>query len=278
MKLIIDAGSTTTEFRLLQNNEIFNHFSSAGINTYNQKESYIDSILNDYFERIATVSNEIKSIYYFGAGVKNNTQKKKIEEALVKYSNATKEINSDLMASALACIGYGEGIVCILGTGSNVAYLKERLLIKQIFASGFLFGDLGSGYHIGQSFLSKYFSDKLPLSISSAFEEYQGLNKSNLLAKIYHSENTKSEVASITKFIYNHKSHPYLSYLVKNCFFKFLDQFSHWGLNNVPINFTGGIAFHFNDLLMDVLNERKLIQGKVIEKPIDGLVDYFSNK
>jgi hypothetical protein len=42
----------------------------------------------------------------------------------------------------------------------------------------------------------------------------------------------------------------------------------------VEINFVGSVAYHFRDLLQEVIEEAGLQFGYVLSRPLDGLVDY----
>ncbi|HMR43856.1 MAG TPA: hypothetical protein PKC40_08480, partial [Saprospiraceae bacterium] len=46
---------------------------------------------------------------------------------------------------------------------------------------------------------------------------------------------------------------------------------------HVPIHFIGSGAYHFSDLLSIVLEERRLIKGIIIKKPIDNLTKFHLN-
>jgi hypothetical protein len=42
----------------------------------------------------------------------------------------------------------------------------------------------------------------------------------------------------------------------------------------VPLHFIGSIGFYLKDELSEILESKKMIIGKVLRKPIDGLVNY----
>jgi hypothetical protein len=42
----------------------------------------------------------------------------------------------------------------------------------------------------------------------------------------------------------------------------------------MPINFTGGVAYGFRDVLKEMCSSFELQLGKVIKKPMDGLVKF----
>ena len=44
--------------------------------------------------------------------------------------------------------------------------------------------------------------------------------------------------------------------------------------NQVEVNFVGSVAWHFRDILREVLEEEGIEFGHVVQRPLDGLVDY----
>ena len=43
---------------------------------------------------------------------------------------------------------------------------------------------------------------------------------------------------------------------------------------SLPINFIGSVAFHFSNILKNVLNKKQMTLGGIVQKPIDALVDF----
>jgi hypothetical protein len=43
---------------------------------------------------------------------------------------------------------------------------------------------------------------------------------------------------------------------------------------SLPIHFTGSIAWHFKDKLKEICNSFELQLGKVLQAPMDGLIQY----
>ena len=57
-------------------------------------------------------------------------------------------------------------------------------------------------------------------------------------------------------------------------FFNHLHKYSEsWTL---PINFTGGVAFAFKDVLQELCNSYQLELGVVLKAPMEGLIKYHS--
>lgn len=54
-------------------------------------------------------------------------------------------VESDLLGAARALWGHGEGIACILGTGSNSCLCRDGEILKNVPPLGYVLGDEGAG-------------------------------------------------------------------------------------------------------------------------------------
>ena len=83
-------------------------------------------------------------------------------------------------------------------------------------------------------------------------------------------------LAGYTKVIGNYMQHPYLQGLVKKCFTDFfIHQVEKYSLHKeVNINFVGSVAHHFKNELHQVMEERGLHKGIILQSPMEGLVQF----
>ena len=83
-------------------------------------------------------------------------------------------------------------------------------------------------------------------------------------------------LASYARFFSKHKNHFYIQKLANEAFGELTRRhiLKYDGCRNVPINFVGSVAYHFQDILRTTLEEHDLNLGVVIQKPIDALVDF----
>ncbi|NJX17656.1 N-acetylglucosamine kinase, partial [Tamlana crocina] len=44
---------------------------------------------------------------------------------------------------------------------------------------------------------------------------------------------------------------------------------------NVPIHFVGSIAYFSQDIIKDALQPYRLEPGNFVQRPIDGIIDYY---
>jgi glucosamine kinase len=275
MILIADSGSTKTTWCMLDRKsgkkEII---QTAGINPFYQDEATILSALKSEF----TISDRtFEAIYFYSAGCANPVISKVAFNALNQFfTTPTLEIQSDLMAAAHALCGNSEGIACILGTGSNSCYYNGSEIVSNVSPLGFILGDEGSGAVIGKKFLADILKNQLPNHVINKFFSQYKTDKAEILDNIYKKPFPNRYTAGFTKFIYEHKSEPSLQQLVLNAFDEFImrNVLQYKMANQLPVHFAGSIAQYFNDLLATALQSHQLSLGKIIQDPMNGLIEF----
>ena len=86
-------------------------------------------------------------------------------------------------------------------------------------------------------------------------------------------------MAKFARFLIENKENEYSKELIKKGFDLFarhqILQFEN--AKNIPVHFIGSIAFYLQDELKEVLERLGLTLGKVLKKPIEGLVEHHIN-
>ena len=108
------------------------------------------------------------------------------------------------------------------------------------------------------------------------FNKEFNLSKDDILSRIYSQPNANVFLASFSQFIGKFKDDPFIRSLLIEGFKLFIQNHvccfkDH---QNVPVNFVGSVAYHFKDVLIEAADDMGIILNKVLQKPIDGLVDY----
>ena len=100
----------------------------------------------------------------------------------------------------------------------------------------------------------------------------------SIIDKIYHNSQPSKYLASFSKFAFDNINHEYIKKLCKNCFDEFIRHFVliYNSRENKEVSFVGSIAYYFQDILKECLENQGLKLGKVIRNPIDGLVKFHS--
>ncbi|UXP31051.1 N-acetylglucosamine kinase [Reichenbachiella agarivorans] len=277
MMLIADSGSTKTAWRIIDPKGKISQAVSKGINPYYMKSADIAASIQEGLSEY--LDAKITEVFFYGAGCSSDKNKETISDAISRlYSDATITINHDLMAAARALCGHQKGIACILGTGSNSCLYDGESIVENVTSMGYLLGDEGSGNMLGRMLIKRYFKQQLPDELKAKFDERFQLSKSEILERIYQGEMPIRFLASFAKFIFQHIQHPYFYQMVYDCFQEFFEEnvCKYTGYKEVPVHFTGSVAFYFSNILRKVGAELGITVGIISEDPIAGLALYHS--
>lgn len=276
MILIADSGSTKTDWVLVDENLARHSISTSGINPFFVSVEQIENILATQIH-IGIDRALIKEIYFYGAGCSDDVRCGIVAEALKKFfSNASVDINHDLLGAARALCGKQQGIVAILGTGSNSCLFDGEKITEQIPSLGYILGDEGSGAYIGKKFIAAYLYREMPDDLLTVLDKEPTIKKEVILSQLYKTEMPSGYLAGFMKIIQQHISHPYVHAMVKSCFMDFLEHHicRYTSFKEIPMHCTGSVGFYGFDILKEAAKEKNILLEKIIEKPIDLLVDY----
>lgn len=281
MLLLIESGSTKTEWRFITKpDKSYDSFFSPGINPYYQSAS---EIIASQKEVAAWLEDKkVDQLYFYGTGITGKDKSIIIHEFLSSITKNTQiQIENDLIAAAKASCGDEKGIVCILGTGSNSGFFDGQQITEQIPPLGFWLGDEGSGGHLGKRLVLSYLHLEMPVDIRASFiTRFGELNRLDVLENAYMGEFPNRWFASFSKFIFQHRKHPFCYQLVQQSFQQFCSLYvlKYPQVYEFPIYFTGSVAFYYSDILKKVLTSFKLTLGHISESPMAGLTLYHKNK
>ncbi|OFX20053.1 MAG: hypothetical protein A2033_01740 [Bacteroidetes bacterium GWA2_31_9] len=278
MYLIVDSGSSKTDWVLIGNNKQLTNFNTIGLNPYftdskKVSETIKSNISIDYI-------NQIDKVFFYGAGCSNAEKCEVIKSGIHSIiKNAEISVESDLLGAARALFKNDIGIAVILGTGSNAGFYNGKEISKTFGSFGYILGDEGSGTNLGLNLLKSYLNQEMPKSISEKLEKQYKLSKSEILENVYKKPFPNRYLAGFTKFLLENIEDDFIYSLVYNSFLSFLiKQIGKYDKNEtVSIRFTGSIAFYFKDILIKVASHLNYKVDLILEKPIDELVIYHKN-
>ena len=277
MELIADAGSTKTDWVLLDGQNIVERMTTQGINPVHQKEEYIYGIVTG---ELNCRKDDVGGIHFYGAGCSgqwNNNVRSVLTRVFPQAS--TIEVDSDLMGAARAVCGEKEGIACILGTGSNSCLFDGNRIVDNVPPLGYILGDEGSGAVLGKLFLNALFKRALPSTVCDEFFAWSGLSYADVIEKVYRQPLANRFLSSCSLFIHNHLDVKQLSDLVKSNFKDFfMKNVVPYKRKDLEVGAVGSIAWYYQDILRDVACELGLKVGLIIKSPLEGLVFFHSNR
>jgi hypothetical protein len=101
---------------------------------------------------------------------------------------------------------------------------------------------------------------------------------SEIITQLYQQTYPNRWLASITTLFKENKTHPYLSTLVRQSFNLLCQRvLSKYDPKNAVVNATGSIAYYYQTELKAALEMHGRSLGVVIQKPIEGLINYYSH-
>lgn len=277
MILICDSGSTKASWAIL-GKDVLQEFETKGINPLIHDRNQITEVITDEVIPKLTSAHTIDRVEFFGAGC-NAMGISILEPILNVLFKCSVSCKSDLAGSALATLGLNQGIVAILGTGSNSGYFTNGELKFKVPALGYILGDEGSGAYLGKRLLSDFFKHQIPERLSNQLYLDYNISEPKVIEAVYRTPNANKYLASFAPFISKHIHEAYCLNLVRDSFSEFFNRniCKYLTESPVPLCFTGSIASNFESTLKEVSNEFGFNIKTIEQFPIKGLIKYFQN-
>jgi N-acetylglucosamine kinase-like BadF-type ATPase len=277
IKLIADSGSTKTEWCLLKgNNKTI--LTSQGMSPYFVNGAEIENIVRNEVLSFLKRS-KVDELYYYGTGCTNPGNVKMVKKALKNcFPFASIAIDTDVVGAAKALCGNEKGIACILGTGSSSCYYNGKRIAKNSPGLGYILGDEGSGAYLGRKVIQYYLYNTFDEDLRSRFDAKFVTNTNEILNAVYKQPLANRYLASFAIFLAENRGH----YMIENIIEDGLNDFFHTHISkfneskNLPVHFTGGIAYGFKDVLIQMCDRYHLQPGNILKNPMEGLVKYHS--
>ena len=276
MILVADSGSSKTDWMGYNGKETIS-FSTQGINPYFLNAQDIFKIFSKKKE-IAVYAEEVKEIYFFGAGCSSPDKHEVVSNGLsLFFTKAFISVDHDLMGSAYATCGAEAGLTCILGTGSNISYYDGTSVHESKHGLGYVLGDEGSGTHFGRKLITAYLYGMMPEDLREQFSVEFDVDKEKVITNVYQQPFPNVYLASMSRFMSKRQDHPYIKGLIEEGFQEFVDSNikDYPGYDTMPCHFVGSIAFYYQHILTAVCEKNGITVGKILQKPIEGIYQYI---
>ncbi len=278
MKLLVDSGSTKADWIAIDDSgKVLFTTQTLGLNPEVLTKEELISRLDTTFD-IAHNKNSVSHLFFYGAGCGTDRMKIFLSELFQNYfSNAAVVVHEDTYAAVYATTPKGEkAIVCILGTGSNCSYYDGRVLHQKVQSLGYIAMDDCSGNRFGRHLLRGYYFNKMPAALAQEFETTYNVQPDPVKQNLYKEPNPNAYLATFAEFLIKHKDtefcqqyiHEEMEAFVEN----YIKQFDNY--KEVPVHFIGSIAFYLKAELQSVLNKHGIQLGNVLQRPIDGLIEF----
>ena len=278
MIIIADGGSTKCDWAVVdkRNSKIIERFKTEGINPFAVSIEKIREVLHTHFAPVAS-KYDITNIWFYGSGCVFATVDK-VKTLLAEIvPDADIFVGTDLDGAVNACCPDGNGIACIIGTGSSSAQHEGGVRTKQVPALGYLLGDEGSGTVMGRLILSDFLKGVMPAHLTKASAEEYGVTQAEALERAYHQPAANRYFGSFAPFLSKHIDDPYIRVFVKENLRRFVVRnICQYRIDLYPANFIGSIASVFEPILSEILAEEGVRKGIITSSPMELLVKYHS--
>lgn len=278
MIVVADSGSTSIDWRIIEDAFHVRKAVSMGVNPVYQS---VEDMLQVFGEVLCGLSDKEGCLYFYGAGVVSDKAAEAVRTAIGSVLPGFEiSVDSDLMAAAIASLGSRDGIVAILGTGSNSGLYQEGRITGNIPAGGFILGDEGSGAWFGKQLLSDYIKGMLPEALSRALEEECGpLSYHAVVDRVYRGEMPSRYLASFSPFLKRHEDYEYVRGVLEAGFRTFMQRnVLRYGRPDLPLAAVGSVAAVYEGILRSVAAEFRIEVLNVEASAGDGLVRFYQNQ
>ena len=278
MIAIADSGSTKTLWTFVARSMETTQIHTSGMNpNFMTNEAWQE--ISQAIKTQNTSSDPIENIYFYGAGCGTEKAKETIFNLLISiFPNCNIFVETDMLGACRGSCINADGMVGILGTGSNSCIYKGGDITNTIPALGYTLCDEGSGNHIGKLLLKAYLRNTMPSDLSEDFHSQYPYDTTYFLNKLYKEPFPNRYLASLAPFAYKHRNHTFVQTLLNNVFDSyFAEQITQLPqYNSYNLYLVGSVAFHFAAEISDVAQQYGIHISAINQSPIQGLIEYHS--
>ena len=247
--------------------------TTEGMNPCVMDDAALERVLT---EQLLVRLSELRPerIFFYGAGCKD-MHILRMKRLLTKVLGAAEVfVASDMLGAARSVCGKQAGVVCIMGTGSNSCLYDGEKICANVSPLGYILGDEGSGASLGKILVGEVMKGDLDYLRTALFDSL-GVDEAALIERVYRKPLANRFLASLTPFLYDHLDDTKVRKVVVDEFARFFHRnVRHYKRQDLKVHFAGSIAWWFAEELREAARQTGYQMGKVIQKPLEGLVEY----
>lgn len=281
MIIIAESGSTKTDWRSVDKEGTVRSADTAGMNPSTYSGGHFHTTAGQAMTVLNPDGEHVDKIYFYGAGLVTTASVAPIEETLRKWCpDAFIDFRSDLLAAARALFGDGEGIVAIMGTGSNSCLYRGGKIVLNYRPGGFVLGDDGSAAALGKAFMSDYVRSLLPVEVEQMFHKEYEMPYQVVVENVYRKPGAAAFLGSFAPFILKNINEPtgYFRSLVEGCMDSFMKsalfRYRQQSEGCVKVGVVGSFGCACEQYVREAGKRYGLEFEKFVKSPIDELVRY----
>ena len=274
MKAIADSGSTKCEWIFGDGDRIL-RLRTAGINAVQQSPDAIRAVL-----AALPPLDGVEELRFYGAGCGDSFPEASAvlrRELAARFGpGAAIGLGSDLLGAARALFGRGEGIACILGTGSHSCHCRGGEIVANVPPLGYVLGDEGSGAVLGRNLVNGIFKGAIPLR--EEFLRTFALTYAGLILRVYREPAANRFLASFAPFIRAHLDCAPVREMVVRSFGEFAARNLSGYPAGLPVAFVCGVAAHFEEPLREAMAAAGREVVRIVCSPAEELWKYHGGE
>ena len=290
MIIIADSGTSKTDWALMDDS-LMDHplmddhslkaqsLKCKGLNPFFVSKTDIAESISSTFYHLPS-HNDIKQIFFYGAGCHDDEQKKTIHAILSQiFPSAAIHVFSDLMGTARACLKSQEGIFANLGTAANSGMYNGSFITRYIRPLGYILGDEGSGVYFGKELMKKYLHAELPKTLERQLEETYKTDRNQIITDLYASDQPNHFLLTFARFVVDNQNNETIAGMIEkglDAFFKYYIV-SYPDAHRYPLAFTGSMAYFLKGFLYKVSEKYQLTIHHIYQSTINELIVYHGS-
>lgn len=224
-------------------------------------------------------ASRLDGVYLYVAGIVTPQVREEISAFVRSRVSADAiDVQDDLVAAARAVCGKSEGIVAILGTGSNACFWDGRSVSFKVRSGGYIIGDEGGGASLGKLFLADFIKGLVPADIASDFASSHDASYEGIVALVYRSEAPAGALGSLAPWLLErYSSSSYIKDLIDGNFRSFIQRsLLRYDVSRYPVGVVGGWGNACKDIFTPLCAAAGIRLGRFLPEPVSGLVEYHS--
>ena len=140
-------------------------------------------------------------------------------------------------------------------------------------------GDEGSAGYFGKKVINSYFRFEFPGDLKKSLEASFNMDLDYIMSNLYGGKQKSRFVASYSKFLGDHKDHPFVQNLLREGFSSFVNRIvkNYSNAASYKVSFVGSVAFAYQDLIAEILQDADLQPGSFFRNPLERLISYHTS-
>jgi N-acetylglucosamine kinase-like BadF-type ATPase len=276
MTVVVEAGATKSDWRYLDGTGE-RRVLLPGINVSTISMERNLEVLAEGLS--AAGVPHLDGLYLYVAGIVTPQVRSEVLDFVrSKVSVGDFDIQDDLVAAARSVCGRSEGIVAILGTGSNACFWDGSGVNIGVRFGEYVTGDEGGGACLGKLFLGDYIKGLVPSDVADEYAASHDASYEGIVALVYRSEAPAGALGSLAPWLLErYGTSSYVRELIDGNFQSFIRRsLLRYDVARYPVGVVGGWGSACREIITRLCAEAGIQTGTFVAQPIDGLVRFHS--